>query len=83
MSKELDCNDPEFFRVLQLAMQTYALSITAGFCINEKELAIKERPPVRLPEDDLLELSIGEEAVSEAKMRRLVKEAKREKRTTA
>ena len=83
MSKELDCNDPEFFRVLQQAMQIYALSITAGFCINEKELAIKERPPVRLPEDDILELSIGEEAVSEAKMRRLVKEAKREKRTTA
>ena len=64
-------------------MQTYALSITAGFCINEKELAIKERPPVRIPEVltqadyDILELSVGEETVSEAKMRRLVKEAKR------
>ena len=66
-------------------MQTYALFIAAGFRINENALALKGCPPVRLAEAPtqadyvFLELSVGEETAFEAKMRRLVKEAKREK----
>ena len=48
--EELDSNDTEFFRVLQQAMQTYALFIAAGFRINENALALKGCPPVRLAE---------------------------------
>ena len=64
-------------------MQTYALFIAAGFRINENALALKGCPPVRQAPTQadyvFLELSVGEETAFEAKMRRLVKEAKREK----
>jgi hypothetical protein len=89
MSKEINCNEPEFFRLLQQAMLTYALSITAGYCTNEKELAVKERHPVRLsdtlsPEDfKVIEMTIGERTFSEEKMKKMRAKARREKRATA
>jgi hypothetical protein len=88
MSKEINCTNPDFFRVLQQAMQTYALSITAGYCTNGKELAAKERLPIRLPESlspedyKVIESTIGERTISEGKMRTMIAKARREKTTT-
>jgi hypothetical protein len=85
MSKEIDCNEPEFFRTLQQAMQIYALSITAGYCSNERELIAKERLPIRssdtLTSEDYeqIEISIGGKTVSVKKMRGLIKKARHEK----
>ena len=86
MSKQLDCNDPEFFRVLQLAMQTYALSITAGYCTNERELSLKECAPVRLSETltqtemDSVGESAGGRELTEIQWKRLIKKARMEKK---
>jgi hypothetical protein len=85
MSKQIDRNEPEFFRTLQQAMQIYALSITAGYCSNEKELIAKERLPIRssdaLTSEDYeqIEMSIGEKSVFVKKMRGLIKKVRLEK----
>jgi hypothetical protein len=52
MSKEIDCNEPEFFRTLQQAMQIYALSITAGFFQSAHPMLLSRKITSKLKEDE-------------------------------
>jgi hypothetical protein len=60
-------------------MQIYALSITAGYCTDEKDLIVKDCLLIRSFDAlisevyELIEISIGKKTVSVEKMRGLVK----------